>query len=94
MARAYAISKLGWIRNQRTQLAAQAREAPRQFVERESHQVWGRRYLLSIDEVDEKPGVKLAHRRMCLQVRPGCSAEKRAEVRNVSMTLRHSGILI
>ena len=68
VARAYAISKLGWIRNQRTQLAAQAREAPRQFVERESHQVWGRRYLLSIDEVDEKPGVKLAHRRMCLQV--------------------------
>ena len=80
VARAYAISKLSWIRNQRTQLAAQAREAPRQFVERESHQVWGRRYLLSIVEVDDKPVVKLAHRRMSLQVRPGSSAEKRAEV--------------
>jgi predicted metal-dependent hydrolase len=80
VARAYVISKLGWIRKQRTQLAAQAREAPRQFVERESHQVWGRRYLLSVAEVDGKPAVKLSHRRLHLQVRPGSSAHKRAEV--------------
>ena len=62
VARAYAISKLGWIRNQRVKLDAQAREAPRQFVERESHYLWGRRYLLSIAEVDDKPVVKLSHR--------------------------------
>ncbi len=80
VARAYVISKLGWIRKQRTQLAAQAREAPRQFVERESHQVWGRRYLLSVVEVDSKPAVKLSHRRLRLQVRPGSAAGKRAEV--------------
>ena len=80
VARAYAITKLGWIRKQRTQLAAQAREEQRQFVERESHQVWGRRYLMSIAEVDAKPGVKLGHRRLTLRVRPGSSAQKRAEV--------------
>lgn len=80
VARAYAISKLGWIRNQRVKLDAQAREAPRQFVERESHYLWGRRYLLSIAEVDDKPAVKLSHRRLTLQVRPGSSADKRAEV--------------
>lgn len=80
VARAYAISKLGWIREQRLKLNAQAREAQRQFVERESHQVWGRRYLLSIAEVDEKPQVLLSHRRLMLQVRPGSSAKKRAEV--------------
>ena len=80
VARAYAISKLTWIRNQRILLAAQAREAPRQFVERESHQVWGRRYLLSIVEVDHRPAVRLAHRRLSLQIRPGSSAAKRAEV--------------
>ena len=43
VARAYAISKLGWIRDQQVKLKAQAREAPRQFVERESHYLWGRR---------------------------------------------------
>jgi predicted metal-dependent hydrolase len=30
VARAYAISKLGWIREQQSKLCAQAREAPRQ----------------------------------------------------------------
>ncbi|HRI57714.1 MAG TPA: DUF45 domain-containing protein, partial [Anaerolineae bacterium] len=33
VARAYAISKLGWIRDQQEKLQAQARETPRQFVE-------------------------------------------------------------
>jgi predicted metal-dependent hydrolase len=80
VARAYAITKLGWIRDQRMKLSAQAREAPRQFVARESHYLWGRRYLLSISEVDEKPQVKVSPRRLTLQVRPGSSAQKRAEV--------------
>jgi predicted metal-dependent hydrolase len=80
VARAYAISKLDWIRRQRSQLAQQARETPRQFVERESHWVWGRRYLLSIAEAEAKPGVRLTHRRLALQVRPGATAKQRAEV--------------
>jgi predicted metal-dependent hydrolase len=80
VARAYAITKLGWIREQRLKLNAQAREAPRQFVSRESHYLWGRRYLLEVTEVDEKPAVKLSHRRLTLQVRPNASAQKRAEV--------------
>lgn len=80
VARAYAISKLGWIRDQQEKLQAQARETPRQFVERESHYLWGRRYLLSVVEQDAKPGVKLDHRRITLTIRPGSSPEKREEV--------------
>lgn len=80
VARAYAISKLGWIRDQQEKLQAQVRETPRQFVERESHYLWGRRYLLSVVEQDAKPGVKLDHRRITLTVRPGSSPEKREEV--------------
>lgn len=80
VARAYAISRLGWIRQRQKQMAAQARETPRQFVERESHQVWGRRYLLSVREADERPKVTISHRRLCLTVRPGTSLIKRAEV--------------
>src|SRR5690606_36336230 len=41
VVRAYAASKLGWIKNQQARLRGQARETPRQFVERESHYVWG-----------------------------------------------------
>lgn len=80
VARAYAISKLRWIREQQLRLKAQAREAPRLFVERESHHLWGRRYLLSVREVDARPQVLLSHRRLTLQVRPGASLQKRAEV--------------
>jgi predicted metal-dependent hydrolase len=80
VARAYAISKLGWIRNQREKLAKQAREAPRQFVERESHCVWGRRHLLTIKHREAKPAVSLDHKRITLTVRAGSDAKKRAEV--------------
>ncbi len=80
VARAYAISRLGWIRQQQAALRAQAREAPRRYVERESHYVWGRRYLLQVRELDAKPGLRLDHRRITLTVRPGASEHKRAEV--------------
>lgn len=80
VARAYAITKLVWIRQQRLKLSAQAREAARQFVERESHYLWGRRYLLSVVEVDAKPEIRLGHRQMTLQVRPGAPLERRAGV--------------
>src|SRR5882724_3756403 len=80
VARAYAISKLGWIRKQQGTLRNQARETRRQFVTRESHYLWGRRYLLTVSYADAKPSVRLDHRRITLTVRPGSSAEKRAEV--------------
>jgi predicted metal-dependent hydrolase len=79
-ARAYAISRLGWIREQQARLKNQARETPRQFVERESHYLWGRRYLLTVEERDARPGVKLDHKRITLTVRPGSDRGKRAEV--------------
>ncbi|TAK52247.1 MAG: M48 family peptidase [Gammaproteobacteria bacterium] len=77
IARAYAVSRLGWIRDQQAKLRGQAREMPRQFVERESHYLWGRRYLLSVVEKDEKPSVRLGHRRITLTVRPGSSRARR-----------------
>ncbi|MDP2432239.1 MAG: SprT family zinc-dependent metalloprotease [Pseudomonadota bacterium] len=80
VARAYAISKLGWIRDQQAKLLAQARETPRQFIERESHTLWGRHYLLSVVEKDAKPAVKLDHRRITLTVRPGGTLAKREEI--------------
>jgi predicted metal-dependent hydrolase len=80
VARAYAISKLGWIRGQQAKLRSQARETPRQFVTRESHYLWGRRYLLSVAEEARKPSVRLDHRRLTLTVRPGSAKAKREVV--------------
>ena len=80
MSRAYALSKLGWIRQQQMKLRGQARETRRQYVERESHYLWGRRYLLTVKEEDAKPSVRLSHRRIKLTVRPGSSMAKREAV--------------
>lgn len=82
VARAYAVSKISWIRNQQTKLREQARETPRQFVERESHFLWGRRYLLTVVERDAKPSVTHDHRRITLSVRPGSDQAKREAVMN------------
>jgi predicted metal-dependent hydrolase len=80
VARAYAISRLGWIRQQQAKLKSQARETPRKFIERESHYLWGRRRLLSVAYRDAKPSVSLDHKRITLTVRPGAGAQRRAEV--------------
>jgi predicted metal-dependent hydrolase len=80
VARAYAASKLSWIRDQQAKLWGQARETSRQFVERESHYLWGRRYLLSVKEEEVKPSVRLSHRNITLTVRPGSNSAKRGAV--------------
>ena len=85
VARAYAISKLAWIREhshgfEQAEMRGQARESTRRFIERESHYLWGRRYLLTIREEEAKPIVRLSHQTMMLTVRPGSSAAKRGKV--------------
>lgn len=80
VARAYAISKLSWIREQQNKLEKQARETPRQYIERESHFLWGRRYLITVVYQASKPCVLLDHKCITLRVRPGSDTEKRATV--------------
>ena len=80
VARAYAISKLGWIRNQQEKLRSQPRETSRKFVTRESHYLWGRRYLMTIEHRDTKPSVTLSHKRIRLTVRPGSPRGKREQI--------------
>ena len=48
--RVYAISKLGWIKQQQLKFRGQERETPREYLDRESHFVWGKRYLLEVVE--------------------------------------------
>jgi predicted metal-dependent hydrolase len=39
--RVFAISKLPWIKSQQRKVRAQKREAPRDYMDRESHYLWG-----------------------------------------------------
>jgi predicted metal-dependent hydrolase len=78
--RLYAIAKLDWIKKQQQKLRGQERETPREYLDRESHYVWGRRYLLKVVEADQIPTVELKHNQMVLTVRPGAGKEKREDV--------------
>ena len=75
--RVFAISKLSWIKQQQRKLQEQERETPREYLDRESHYVWGKRYLLKVIEADQPPSVELSHSRMVLRVRPGTDQAKR-----------------
>lgn len=78
--RVFAISKLDWIKRQQRKLRAQERETPREYLDRESHYVWGKRYLLKMVEQDAAPLVELKHSKMLLRVRPGTDEEKKQSV--------------
>jgi predicted metal-dependent hydrolase len=78
--RAFAIRKLGWIRQQQAKLVAQERESLREMVTRESHYVWGQRRLLCVVEHDAPPAIALHPQRLVLSVRPGTHADARTAI--------------
>ncbi len=78
--RIYAISKLSWIKKQQEKILSQKREAPREYLNKESHYFLGKRFLLKVIEVDNVPVVNLTHKTIELYVRPGSSTEKRKEI--------------
>jgi predicted metal-dependent hydrolase len=75
--RVFAISKLDWIRQQQAKLRKQDRETARDYVDRESHYVWGKRYLLKVIEQDAAPRVELTPRTLRLHVRPGADRQRK-----------------
>jgi predicted metal-dependent hydrolase len=78
--RVFAISKLGWIKQQQKKLRGQQRETPREYLDRESHYVWGERYLLQVIESDAAPTLELKHGKMLLRVRRDTGDDKRQAI--------------
>lgn len=74
--RVFAIAKLGWTKTQQRKLRKQERERPREYLDRESHYVWGRRCLLKVVASSRRPSVAVAHRRMILRVRPAIDSSR------------------
>lgn len=81
--RLFAISKLGWIRQQQRKLREQERETPREFLDRESHFVWGRRYLLKVIEEEAASIVQIRHGALVLRVRPGTIEQAKESIVSV-----------
>lgn len=75
--RLFSISKLGWIREQKIKFKEQKREAPREYLTRESHYFLGKRYLLKIVEQNSSPQVVLKHSTIELHLRPNATKEQK-----------------
>lgn len=71
--RAFALSKLNWIRKNQKKMRTQEREKPKLFIERESHYIWGRRYLLHVIESTDKASLKVTAKKINLHKRPNVS---------------------
>jgi hypothetical protein len=78
--RVFAITKLGWIKSQQKKLLEQERETPREYLDRESHYLWGKRYLLKVVEKDAAPEVELKHNKMLFQIRPATTDERKQDI--------------
>lgn len=73
--RAFAISKLPWIRQQIAKIRGQERETKREFLPRESHYLWGRRHLLERREEDASPEIAVRPGKIRFRCRPGSDPE-------------------
>lgn len=71
--RAFAVSRMGWIRKNQRKLLAQPREPVRDYIDRESHFVWGERVLLKLVTRDAPSSVELIYRTLVLSTRAGAS---------------------
>ena len=78
--RLFSIAKLGWIRKQQTKIKSQKREAPREYITRESHYYLGQRYLLQVIEQNTAPHVVLKHGTIELYIRKSSSVTQRKEI--------------
>jgi hypothetical protein len=81
VARAYAIAKINWIRDQQLKFKKQLRQSTLKFITRESHFLWGRLYLMKVVyKKKEKPFVIQDGKFIILTVPPRASFAKRAKI--------------
>lgn len=78
--RLFALSKIGWIRKNQRKIRSQERETPREFLERESHYLWGRRYLLRIEDHYGRADVLLGHKTIEMNVPKSATFEQKRDL--------------
>lgn len=76
----FVLAKLPWIRKHQTKLREKEREPRREYVEMETHLVWGHRYLLSLNESSRKQSVICEGNRLILNVKPNSTRDQKAAI--------------
>lgn len=80
-ARLAVVDKLGWIQRKRREFDEQDRQSQREMVNRESHFVWGERYLLDVNRHTGPNRVRIdSPNTLEMHVRPDAGADRRREI--------------
>lgn len=74
--RMFVLSRLPWIKKEKLKFLNVERETEREFLDRESHYVWGKRYMLKLEEVQDTPTVELKHSYLVVRVSKNTSKDK------------------
>lgn len=75
------LSRLSWIRTRQMSFEQQERQSPLEFVNGESHYLWGRRYRLRVVEAAGRPSVTIPTKTILeLRVPIGSTVEEREAV--------------
>jgi len=75
--RDFASSRAAWIRKHQQRMRERPQAAPLEYVDGESHYVWGRPYRLQVRETDASERVELDGDSLLLHVRAGAKRRKR-----------------
>ena len=80
-ARLAVIDRLGWIRRKRKVFQEQKRQSKREMIGRETHYVWGNRYMLDVVTHGGANHVEIAGpKTLRMQVRPNADADRRRAI--------------
>lgn len=78
--RVYLSVRIPWIRQQQLKLQSQKRISPREFLTRESHYIWGKRYLMQVIENADFSGVIIDHSTIKLNLKNGQNISQKSKI--------------
>jgi hypothetical protein len=78
--RDFAISRVEWVQKHQQRMRERPQAIPFEYVDGESHTLWGRPYLLQVRETNASANVELSGESLFLNVRAGTSRRKKQAV--------------
>ena len=75
----FIISKLAWIKKQQQKIASQPREIARNYLDRESHYLWGEKYSMKLVE-GKKTNVRLESQNLIMEIPANTSLTQKEQI--------------